>query len=52
MELVTSIGLSQLFPHKETQKAGNTISSAVNGLDSQVSHAYRSNEFLDGDPKK
>lgn len=37
---------------KETWKTKNIISSAVNGLDSQVFHAHGPNEFLDGNSKK
>lgn len=37
---------------KETGKARNAISPAVNRLDSQVCCAHRPNEFLDGNSKK
>lgn len=44
---------SVVYPQrKETWKTGNTISSAVNRSDSQVCHAHRPNEFLDGKSKK
>lgn len=52
MELLTRIGLNQLFLHKEKKHGKKEILLAVNGLDSQVCRAHRPSELLDGNSEK